>query len=492
MSNARNQVTATIAGMHTHNERQAAIKDAMKSLAEDVKEGDEFRQDFLELLPVEYLFHTDVVTSTVLIKNLRALIDAAGIRISRRAGRMIALCIAEELYSGADLDTAKELISASRATHISSSSATTRNMDTPNPSNAGRYAADPNRLVDATAKHFSTRAQYSGVLAESPSLSEIRSNYLAYCSDKGMSVRDKVKLIHYALKGPAWTYWSEILRDDQSLINIGLVFAKLSEKFDTPSHQRQVEHLLESMNLDQTMKSMECGRVKALGQMYHEVDRLNPQITPSKRGDNFKSDQLLHIVQDRVWAQEARKKLLQNNISFAQLYSELSASALLWEQTTRNQGLNPADHPDLIPGTGKYSTAHVHFGARYARGNMHRNRVNRSTTQSRTPTDKSKQSCYRCGKLGHYAFECHDKNRLSMTEAVRSRIRNSSEDPNKAAARVLLEMAFECDSRDADVCSEADEELVENTFEALLNSTEEQSFPKSDEQTEDFHRPDSH
>lgn len=79
--------------------------------------------------------------------------------------------------------------------------------------------------------------------------------------------------------------------------------------------------------------------------------------------------------------------LLQSNVSFAQPYNELSASALLLEQTTRNQGLNPNDHTNLMAGTAKYSTAEVTFGVRYARGNMHRNTVNRSKPQSITPAD---------------------------------------------------------------------------------------------------------
>lgn len=46
MSNARNQVASTIAGLHTHNEIQAAIKYAMNILAEKIREGDKFRRDF--------------------------------------------------------------------------------------------------------------------------------------------------------------------------------------------------------------------------------------------------------------------------------------------------------------------------------------------------------------------------------------------------------------------------------------------------------------
>lgn len=114
---------------------------------------------------------------------------------------MISLCIADELYSGAHLDTAREVMYASCAAQKSSSSTTTRSMDPAAPSNADRHGAGINHLFDATAKHFSTRTQYSGVLDESPSLSDIKSNYLAYCSDKGIYVRDKVKLLHLCTHG---------------------------------------------------------------------------------------------------------------------------------------------------------------------------------------------------------------------------------------------------------------------------------------------------
>jgi len=56
-----------------------------------------------------------------------------------------------------------------------------------------------------------------------------------------MSQSDKLKLVHYALKGPAWTYWSESLQSDADVRVISAVFAKLAEKFDTPTHQRKVE-----------------------------------------------------------------------------------------------------------------------------------------------------------------------------------------------------------------------------------------------------------
>jgi len=74
---------------------------------------------------------------------------------------------------------------------------------------------------------------------------------------------------------------------------ISAVFAKLAEKFDTPAHQRQVEQIRQSLDLEKTRKMMECGRVKALGHIYFEVDRLNSQIPHNKRGDSFKSEQLI-------------------------------------------------------------------------------------------------------------------------------------------------------------------------------------------------------
>jgi len=60
---------------------------------------------------------------------------------------------------------------------------------------------------------------------------------------------------------------------------------------------------------------------------------------------------------------------------------------------------------------------------------------------------------------------------MSMTDAVRSRIRNAGELPDKAAARILFELALEHDA-DEDGPDPSSEDVApdESTFETLLDS----------------------
>ena len=407
---------------------------------------------------------------------MRSLVDAVGLRVERKPGLMIVQAISELMYNDEQLQTARDAILASRQMRRGASSSSTIQVENTTPTATISSDYDICRTVDATARHFANQEKYSGILAESPSLSEMRSNYLTYCRDKNMSHIEKVKLIHYALKGPAWTYWSEELQNNPNMTSLGVLFQKLAEKFDTPAHQRQVEHILESLNIDQIRNSLGCGRVKALGHIYHEVDRLNSQVTRNKRGDTFKSEQLMKIVENRVWSQEAKKKLLQGNIKFAELYSELSASALLWEEKTRKLGADPENTSDLsVADPPAPRASSIFYGARYANSSpSYKNRSQRKFIPKPVRQHKSKESskCFRCGKYGHYAFECSDSDRTSMIEAIRGRIRDTKESPDKAAARILFELATAYDdSGKVEEVSDEETELVENTFEALLNSS---------------------
>ena len=123
-----------------------------------------------------------------------------------------------------------DAISVSRHMKIGTTSSSAANSGLHSPVTQGPTKYDLSRTVDATAKHFTNRAQYSGILTESPSLSEMRSNYIMYCRDKNMSQTERVRLFHYALKGPAWTYWSERIQYGTSLTTLGAVFNKLVQK----------------------------------------------------------------------------------------------------------------------------------------------------------------------------------------------------------------------------------------------------------------------
>ena len=258
MATLREQMETTINKMRTYNERHSGIKDAMLSLRQSAAIDENFRYEFLELLPADYLLHSDFITHTVLFKNFRSLLDSVGFKVERNSGLMIAQAIANKMYSDPDLESAHHAIAVSRQFHKSfAQSADDSKGSTITPAQPFN---DADRLVDATAKHFVHRAQYSGVLADSPSFAEIRNTHLTYCNGKNIYQSNRVKLLHYALKGPVWTFWAEELRYDSYITTIGAAFYKLTENFDTPSHQKQVEHIREYLDFDNNRKLLECVR----------------------------------------------------------------------------------------------------------------------------------------------------------------------------------------------------------------------------------------
>jgi hypothetical protein len=63
------------------------------------------------------------------------------------------------------------------------------------------------RKIDAASRRFADNEKYSGILAESPSLTETRNAYLTYCNQKEFSKADRVKRLSCVLKSLALNYW---------------------------------------------------------------------------------------------------------------------------------------------------------------------------------------------------------------------------------------------------------------------------------------------
>ena len=140
------------------------------------------------------------------------------------------------------------------------------------------------------------------------------------------------------LTGPALTFWiNEKIK--KTFFDIDEVFETLASKFDTPTYQKQIDHILQGLSVKAYETKHGCSKVEALGYVYNEVDRLNAQGSRTRRGDTFKADQLLKIVDNLSWAKDTKKKAPRENLSFSQKYSEIASAALLWEGGKRKQGL---------------------------------------------------------------------------------------------------------------------------------------------------------
>jgi hypothetical protein len=220
------------------------------------------------------------------------------------------------------------------------------------------------RKVDAANRRFSENEKYSGILAESPILAEARDNYITYCNQKEFSRADCVKLVSCVLKGPALNYWMSNIERKDEFTELASVFMQFEVQFDTPAHQRQIESLSYSLTLKE-VKKKNCNRISALGYIYHEVARLNEQFPKVKRGEQFRTQTLMKIVERYEWSRTAEEEVMQDTLTFDSLYTKLLDSIFIWENEVLRSGHDPdlADDSRKPVGTATYFAG---YGAQYA------------------------------------------------------------------------------------------------------------------------------
>lgn len=444
---ADSNLATVIDSLEGHSEEQCSVIDCMKHLLTIT--ADSITASItttIELLPPEILLSLSVMKRTILFRHLRDVLRTVGITVEAKQGLQIPMAIATALYTddAAMMKAAKEHLAnwrMSSGTSVTNSGSDQSGTKTSSKASGLPQDGNSSRNIDAASKHFVEKRRFSGILGESPSLPEVRDAYLTYCNQKNFSRQERVKLMSCILKGPALAFWNDHIQSDTTVTQVADVLSKLEKQFDSPAHQRQIESMALSLTVENIRKKNSCGRIAALGTLYHEVSRLNAQFPKLKRGEAFKVNTLMKIVERYIWSRTAEEDVMRDDISYQDLYSKLSASLVIWENEVKRSGRDPDDVDDR-----RASNAASHFigyGSQYAlppSSNKHpngstkitgvpygsyaalRNRFNPSTT-SRLKRDKSTVQCFKCRRFGHYRNECKEDSARNMIEATRNRMK---------------------------------------------------------------------
>lgn len=491
-SGGQDSLARNLSRLVGRSEEQHAFIDAMMHLHENSFDSNEQALvDAQELLPPEVLLDASCLKSTTLYVNLREVLRKHGVNVQRRQGLPVHQATATALYSTNSelMSTANSLISNWRLNRQSHTTAdATHNSERANANSSGNSnsAGSTNeclwRRVDAANRRFQDSEKYSGILGESPNLSEARRSYVTYCDQKSFPRPDRVKLVSCVLKGPALSLWSSSIEHDPDCQELGAVFAKLESHFDTPAHQRQIEAMAGSLSLETIRAKNQCSRIAALGILYHEVSRLNDQFPVEKRGNIFKAQTLMKIAERYEWSRSTEEEMMRNAISYDELYTRLSASLVVWENNVSRSGQDPSSADDTRRSV--LASSFIGFGSQYAvaprRNPANQQRAIRDPSKTPSqyrqhnynqpvPEKAARVQCFRCKEYGHFRSECPLAARNPMLLAAKSRIREIGGDPDAAAAQVLFELTV-----DEDASLQHDQPVVEDislepgTFETLL------------------------
>lgn len=243
------------------------------------------------------------------------------------------------------------------------------------------------------------------------------------------------------------------------------------------------------MTIEEVKSTRNCSRIAAFGTLYQEVTRLNQQFPKVERGNEFNVQTLMKIVEKYEWSRFVEEEVMQEKLNYESLYTKLSASLVVWENDVARQGLDPdkADYRRSRTNNGSFFTG---YGEQYvfpisnstlppsrttindyssrlvaSKGNVMKNGSNNRRIDQpfnfKTEIEIDSK-CFRCGRPGHWRSEGTYSN--SIIDAVKGRIRNMGGDRNKAAARILFELASEEKDNHFDTVDD------EDIFEALVNA----------------------
>ena len=340
--------------------------------------------------------------------NLRSILTRNGIRVAWRQGLAVYQAVSSAIYEHDEIlrTTANQIMSEWRHSRSGAESIATATHDASTGDRSTNDTESAWRRIDSAEKRFPASQKYSGILGESPTLMEVRRAYLTYCDQKRFPRADKVKLVSCILKGQALNFWTLNIEQNPEHSELGPVFAKLESQFDTPAHQKQIEAMAGNLTMELTRQKHIINRVAALGILYHEVARLNQQLPKEKRGEPFKVQTLMRIVEKYEWSRHSEEEVMRDAISYDELYTKFSVSLVVWEREISRAGQNPDTADDTRER--KISTSFIGYGSHYAypRNSTPRGRPSASyrspSTRFRSSSGNRRENvrCFKCKSLG--------------------------------------------------------------------------------------------
>lgn len=138
-----------------------------------------------DLFPPKVVCETSCLKLKILFVIFRDILKLVGINVEHQRGLYIPQAIVNSVYESDNglRNPASSLISEFEFTNAHSSS-TSPGLQVESHNRTNGESESFWRRVDNTNRRFSDRERYSGILAESPNLAEIRKPYTTYCNQR--------------------------------------------------------------------------------------------------------------------------------------------------------------------------------------------------------------------------------------------------------------------------------------------------------------------
>lgn len=153
------------------------------------------------------------------------------------------------------------------------------------------------RHVDNAYRRFTDQEPYSGILAESQNLNDVRKAFIIYCYQKDFRRPDRVKRVSTILKRPVLNFCTDNIDGRAVFSELGGFFRALKSQSFSSAHLEQIKALANPATVEVTVRKHCCSHFGALVLLYHEVARLNDQFGKVKRWNAIKTHSLTKIVE---------------------------------------------------------------------------------------------------------------------------------------------------------------------------------------------------